>query len=163
MRGEHFASQLLWATVLLLVTRVSLIYLVDEFFVFSFLVLLKEMRTHGESKISSCCFYVWCKSSSSGKITNGFNTLIISTEKFHCRCSTGLQMCLRLKILLMCQCGVWVDCKCMEFVAAAKQLRLDQAIKNLTCGDSTGRNRIEKDWVGVPPGLVWGNRGGRVV
>ena len=34
------AIQVLWATVRLLVTRVSLIYLVDEFFVFSFLVLL---------------------------------------------------------------------------------------------------------------------------
>ena len=31
----------------------SLIYPVDEFF-------LKEMRTLGQSKISSYCFYVWC-------------------------------------------------------------------------------------------------------
>ena len=43
-------------------TRVSLIYLVDEFFIFSLLVLLKEMRMWGESKTSSCCFCVWCKS-----------------------------------------------------------------------------------------------------
>ena len=55
--------KLLWVTGRLLVTRVSLIYLVDEFFIFSLLVLLlKEMRTRGESKISSCCFCVWCKS-----------------------------------------------------------------------------------------------------
>ena len=55
--------KLLWATARLLVTRVSLIYLVDEFFIFSLLVLLlKEMRARGESKISSCCFCVWCKS-----------------------------------------------------------------------------------------------------
>ena len=31
--GEHFSIQLLWPTAQLLVTRVSLIYLVDEFFV----------------------------------------------------------------------------------------------------------------------------------
>ena len=55
-------SQLLWATARLLGTRVTLIYLVDEFFVFSSLVLLKEMRTRSESKILSCCFYVSCKS-----------------------------------------------------------------------------------------------------
>ena len=59
--GEHLAIKLLWATTRILVTRVSLIYLVDEFFIFSLLVLLKEMRTRGESKISSCCFCVWCK------------------------------------------------------------------------------------------------------
>ena len=28
--------------------------------------------------------------------------------------------------------------------------------RNPACGDSTGSNRIEKDWVGVPPGLVRG-------
>ena len=33
----------------------SLIYPVDEFF-------LKKMRTWGQSKISSYCFFVWCKS-----------------------------------------------------------------------------------------------------
>ena len=60
--------QLLWATARLLVTvtRVSLIYLVDQFFILSFLVLLKEMRTRVESKIPSCCFCVWCKSRESG-------------------------------------------------------------------------------------------------
>ena len=38
---------------------ISFIYLVDEFFIFSFLLLLKEVRSRGESKVSSC---VWCKS-----------------------------------------------------------------------------------------------------
>ena len=28
--------------------------------------------------------------------------------------------------------------------------------RNVACADSTGSNRIEKDRVGVPPGLVWG-------
>ena len=55
-------SQLLWAIAWLLVTRITLIYLVDEFFISSLLVLLKEMRMRGESKISSCCFCVSCKS-----------------------------------------------------------------------------------------------------
>ena len=61
-RGEHLAIQLIWAPARLLVTCVSLIYQVDEFFIYSFQVLLKEMRTHGEFKISSCYFCVWCKS-----------------------------------------------------------------------------------------------------
>ena len=44
-------------TARLLVTSVSLIYLVVELFIFPLLVLLKQMRTRGES-ISSCCFCV---------------------------------------------------------------------------------------------------------
>ena len=39
-----------------------LIYLVDGFFMLSFLVLIKETKTWSEFKISSCCFCVWCKS-----------------------------------------------------------------------------------------------------
>ena len=39
-----------------------------------------------------------------------------------------------------CECGVWVDCKCMEFVAAGwftkKRSRFDQYIRNLTSGDA---------------------------
>ena len=35
--------------------------------------------------------------------------------------------------------------------------------RNPTCGDSTGSNQIEKDWVGGPPGLVWRKREGEVV
>ena len=39
-----------------------------------------------------------------------------------------------------CQCGVWVDCKCMEFEAESwctkKWLRFDQTIRNLTSGDA---------------------------
>ena len=60
--GEHLAIQLLWATARLLVTRASLIYLVHEFSIFSFLVLLREVIWRGELKISSCCFCAWCKS-----------------------------------------------------------------------------------------------------
>ena len=43
-------------TAQLLVKCVSLTYLVDKFFfIFLFLVLLKEMRSRGQLKISSCC------------------------------------------------------------------------------------------------------------
>ena len=48
----------------------------------------------------------------------------------------GFLMCLQLEVL---QVWVQVDYKCLEFVATGccikKQLRLDQTIKNLTCGD----------------------------
>ena len=44
-----------------LVIRVSLICLVDEFFIFLLPVLRKEIRPSGESKISSFCFCIWCK------------------------------------------------------------------------------------------------------
>lgn len=60
---------------------------------------------------------------------------------------------------------VWM---CMEFVASGrftvKQLKLDQTITNLICGhlkircDSTESNPIEKDRIGVRPGVVWGKR-----
>ena len=52
-QGRNLPSSSYWATARLLVTRVILIDLVDEFFILSFLVLLKEMRTGDESKISS--------------------------------------------------------------------------------------------------------------
>lgn len=29
-------------------------------------------------------------------------------------------------------------------------------MRNVTCGDSSGSDRVEKDWVRVLPGLVWG-------
>ena len=50
MWGEHLAMQLLWTIARLLVTRVTLIYLVDKFF-FLFLVYLNKMITLGESKV----------------------------------------------------------------------------------------------------------------
>ena len=54
-KGKNLAIQLLTAR--LLVTRVNVIYLVDEFF-FLFLVQLNEMRALGEYKVLSFCF--WC-------------------------------------------------------------------------------------------------------
>ena len=61
--------QLLWATARLLVIRVSLIYLADKFFIFSFLMLLKEMRTRGECKVSSCYFCQRIRRQGESKIT----------------------------------------------------------------------------------------------
>ena len=43
-RGEYLTIQRLRATAQQLVTSISFIYLVDEFFIFSLLVLVKEMR-----------------------------------------------------------------------------------------------------------------------
>ena len=57
-RCSLLAAYLLWAITQLLVTRATLIYLIDQFFIFSSLMLLKEMRTQGESKISSSCFLI---------------------------------------------------------------------------------------------------------
>ena len=51
------SSCLFWETARLLVTRVSLIYLLDEFFLL-FLVYPKKLRTMSESKVLSLCF--WC-------------------------------------------------------------------------------------------------------
>ena len=34
--------------------------------IFSFLMLVKEMRTQGQSKIISCCYFCWCKSGELG-------------------------------------------------------------------------------------------------
>ena len=58
-RRKHLAIQLLWVSARLLVTRVSLIYLKDEF-CFLFLIQPNEQRRLGESKVSSSCF--WCLS-----------------------------------------------------------------------------------------------------
>ena len=58
--GGGLVILVLQATARLLVTRVSLIYLVDEFFMLSFLMVLKEIRTRGSSRF--CCFCFWCKS-----------------------------------------------------------------------------------------------------
>ena len=54
-RGKHITMRLLWAFARLLVTRLSLIYQVHEFFS-RFLVQLKEARRLGESKVLSFCF-----------------------------------------------------------------------------------------------------------
>ena len=52
---KYLATQLLQATARLLATLVSLIYLIDQFFLLS-PVQLSEMKTLGESKALSFCF-----------------------------------------------------------------------------------------------------------
>ena len=58
---------LLFARCYLLFAHCSLLFVLCSLLLlaacyFSFLVLLKEMRTWDEFKTSSCCFCVWCKS-----------------------------------------------------------------------------------------------------
>ena len=70
------------------------------------------------------------------KTVNGLNTLTVSAKcsttvfRPDSKCGSDYRCC---------KCAVWVDCKCMEFVAtgwcARMWLRLDQAIRNLTSGD----------------------------
>ena len=77
-------------------------------------------------------------------------------------------MCLRLTVLLMLIVGglqVYGTCCCSEVVEARSNDKKSYLwwFRNPACGDSTESNRIEKDWIGVRPGLVWGNGGGRVV
>ena len=54
VQGEHLTVQLLWGATWLLVTCVSLIYIVDEF-LFLLLVKLNKMRWLNESKVLSFC------------------------------------------------------------------------------------------------------------
>ena len=56
-QGKHLTIQLLWAYARLLVTRISLIQLIDEFF-FWFLVQLNKTKRLYEYKVLSFCF--WC-------------------------------------------------------------------------------------------------------
>ena len=68
---------------LIVVTRISLIFLLDEFFIFSFLVLLKEMKTLGESKISSCYFCIWRRSRELvGRVSPRFPFVTLVVESF---------------------------------------------------------------------------------
>ena len=59
---------------------------------------------------------------------------------------------------MCCKYGVQVGC---QYVCTGKQLSLDQTKRNLTCRDSIGSNRIEKDRVCVSPGFVSGKGGDR--
>ena len=92
------------------------------------------------------------------KITNGFNTLTISAKKLHHRCSTDSECASNWRC---CQCGVWVDRRLVySNVAEARSNHKEFYLcwsRNPACGYSTGSNWIEKDRVGVPPRLVWGN------
>ena len=93
-------------------------------------------------------------------------------QKLHCRCSTGLRMCLRLKVLLMWGVsGRQVHGICSRRMVYIEQFEAQSSYKksylwwfrNPTWGDLTGSNQIEKSWVGIPLGHVWGTGGGGVV
>ena len=105
-------------------------------------------------------------------MTNNFNTLTICAKKHHDRCSTGLWMCLRLKVLSVWGVGgLQVHGTCSRRLLYSEEAEAQSNYKkpyfwwfrNLACGDSTGSNRIEKGRVGVPPRLVWGKGGGGIM
>ena len=73
-------SCLFWETARLLVTRVSLIYLLDEFFLL-FLVYPKKMRTMSESKVLSL-FLVLIRWNKEGRYVQDFLLLPQGFESF---------------------------------------------------------------------------------
>ena len=153
-------------------------------FAFSFLVLLKGMRTRSQSKILSCCFGVnqaiisyWADShlescqTSTMKLPPRKQPAALRHWLFPQE-STAADSKLDFiwpQIEGLCKCGVWVDCKCMDFVTTGlcprKWLRIHPAIRDLTCGASTGSNGTKGDRVRMAPGLsfyfFWGRRGWR--
>ena len=65
---------LIFPSCLIVFARCSLLFVgcllltrIQPQFIFSFLVLLKEMRTRDHSMITSCCYFWWCKSGELGK------------------------------------------------------------------------------------------------
>ena len=160
---------------------------------FSFVVLLKEMRTRGESKISSYWFF-WCKSGELGgrgsprfpcvatvvknfssdlqSYNNVFGRVafrllsnihdgalsqkqptawicwLFSLRRLHRRWFTGLQMRLRLEVLLMWGVdGLQVHGISIYRVvykeAGEAIINLTWWFRNIACGDSNGSNHIE--------------------
>ena len=148
-------TSFLWATARLLVTRVSLMYLVDKFFIFSLLVLLKEKRQR--SYFCVCCklrelgprgsprfpcvtpvvvsffsdllqtiisywaeSHLECCQTFTMELSSENNPTILTSRKFPQKSSTADirpdSEC--VSDWRCCQYGVWVDCKCMEFVVA---------------------------------------------
>ena len=110
--------------------------------------------------------------SPSAKITIGLNTLTISAKKptadvrLNSKCTSD-RMC--------CKCGVWVDCKCMEFVAAGwctrKQLRLNQTKRNVLLWwfrnpallIGLGIKGLKPDWKRLGSYTCWTGKGGEGV
>ena len=153
-------------------------------FAFSFLVLLKGMRTRSQSKILSCCFGVnqaiisyWADShlescqTSTMKLPPREQPAALRHWLFPQESTAGDSK-LDSKwpqIEGLCKCGVWLDCKCMDFVTTGlctrKWLRIHPAIRDLTCGASTGSNGTKGDRVRMAPRLsfyfFWGRRGWR--
>ena len=141
--------------------------MVESFFSYLWAITSYWVESHLES----------CQTSTmelSCEITNGFNTLTISERRLHHRCSTDLSefVSLRLKVLSMWDMdGLQVYRICSRrlvysYVVEARSNYKKSYLwwfKNPACGDWTGSNGIEKNWVGLPPGLVWEKGGGAVV
>ena len=99
--------------------------------------------------------------------TNGFNKSIISTKSTITDPSQILDrtlwMYFQLKVLSLLDVGglqVYGICSRRLVHSEVVEARSNYKkfylwwFKNLVCGDSSGSNQIEKEWVGVPPGLV---------
>ena len=101
-----------------------------------------------------------------------FNTLVTSTKKLRCRCSTGLRMCLQLKVL-----SNWCVDGLQVYDIYSRRLVFNEVgefrsnynksylwwFRNPACGDVTATNWIVKDRVGIPPGPVWEKEWGDLV
>ena len=134
----------------------------------------KELRTWGQSKISSSCICVWCESGELRRrrssrfpcVTPVVETFSIDRVTFRIPSNINDGTPLRKQLTALigrlllqkssttdprsdskcgsdwrcCKCGLWVDCKCMEFIAAGWStktwLRFNQTIRNFTSGDA---------------------------
>ena len=104
------------------------------------------MRTWGQSKISSYCFYIWCDSRElGGRCVHSGEELLrqghIQNSVKHQRRSSFAKTAKGLVTLTVStkKLGAEGDCNCMELVAAGWCARIwfrfDQIIRNLTSGD----------------------------
>ena len=115
-------------------------------------MLLKELRIWGETRISSFC--VWCKSRElEGRESSRFlEGAGMGGWQVYEMCGVGGRQ-------------VYGICShrlvCSELVVARSNYKKSylRIFRNPPCGDSTESSRVEKDRVGVPPGLVWGKGG----
>ena len=98
--------------------------------------------------------------------------MTIYSKKFHQRYSTGLRMCLQLNFV-----NVGVGGGLQVYGICSRRLVYSKVVeaqsnyrksylywfRNSVFVNSTWSSWIEKDWVVVPPGLVWENSKGGVV
>ena len=109
----------------------------------------KETRTLGQYKISFSCICVWCESGELGRMSssNDGSSLrkqpVALTRRLFLQESSTTDLRPDSKCgsaWRRCESGVWVDCMCIEFVAAGwctkKRLSFDQTIRDLTSGDA---------------------------
>ena len=165
-------------------------------------VLLQWNENVGSVQILSYCICVWCESGELGSrrslrflyVTPVVETFSSDSISFRTPSNINNTAPLWKRLMALtcrtlpsdfkcgsdrrcCECRVWVDCKCMEFLAAdwctKMLLRLDQTIRNLNSGDSgiplvvirLRVTRWKRAWSGHVSArlFVWGKRGERAV